>query len=201
MRLNTTRSRVATTLATVAVAALALSACSGGDGTASGEAAPAGNNEDAQASGEEYPGEFTVANGDSEFYVGDGPWRHDTVSAMCSAKDGIITATITESTSGASFTTTQPAEGAGYAGGTLTMGDGNEYTWVPLDGISDEDIRGDGQVFEDESQAGSPITWNADGTADFGSGPRVESEDGQSTVVQVRVPGLLDCSNGAAIPE
>ena len=199
MRLNATRSTVASVAAIFAVATLALTACSGGDDDASGDSAPAGNSEDSQAS--EYPGEFTVANGDSEFYVGDGPWRHDTVSAMCNTKDGVITATMSESTSGATFTTTQPAEGAGYAGGTLTMADGTEYTWTPLDGITDEMYRNGEQIFEDESQAGSPITWNADGTADFGSGPRVEAEDGQSTVVQVSVPGLLDCSNGAAIPE
>lgn len=199
MRLNRSRSRVATTFATIAVAAVALSACSGEDDTASGDSAPPEGGSASQSN--EYPGEFTVQNGDSEFYVGDGPHRYTSVSAMCSESNGVITATVTESKSGNTFTTTQPAEGAGYSGGTLTMGDGTEYTWTPLDGITDEMYRNGEQIFEDETQAGSPVTWNADGTASLGAGPRVENESDQSTVVQVSAPGLLDCSNGAAIPE
>lgn len=102
-------------------------------------------------------------------------------------------------TSGNVFTTTQPESGAGYAGGTLTLGDGSgEYTWVPIDGINAEDIRGDAQIFEDESQSGSPVLWNPDGTADFGTGIRQETDEGE---LRVQTPGLLDCSGGAAIPE
>lgn len=201
MRLNTTRSRVARTLATVAVATLALSACSGGDDTASGDSAPAGNGEDSQASAEEYPGQFTVANGDSSFYVGE-LFRHDTVSAMCSSTtDGIITATISESRTGNSFTTTMPDEGAGFAGGTLTLGDGTEYTWVPLDGVTDEMYRNGEQIFEDENQSGQPVTWNADGTLAFGSGLRQATTESDEGEVRVQVPGQVDCSGGAAIPE
>lgn len=200
MRLNTTRSRVATTLATVAVAALALTACSGGADTSSDGSAPAENGQESQASAaNEYPGSFTVQNNDSTFRVGYDETNPDTVSATCSESDGLITATVTESTSGNVFTTTQPESGAGYAGGTLTLGDGSgEYTWVPIDGINAEDIRGDAQIFEDESQSGSPVLWNPDGTADFGTGIRQETDEGE---LRVQTPGLLDCSGGAAIPE
>src|SRR5690606_18770720 len=47
----------------------------------------------------EYEGEFTVANGDSSFYVGE-MFRHDTVTVTCTEKRGTVTATITESRTG-----------------------------------------------------------------------------------------------------
>lgn len=147
----------------------------------------------------EYPGEFTVANGDSEFYVGNGPHRPDTVSAVCREDGGVVTATITESQTGNTFTTTQPEAGAGYAGGTLILGDGSEFTWVPLDGITDEKIRGDAQIFKDKTQDGSPVLWNPDGTFSFQSGLQQQTTKSEDGVVSVQTPGEVDCSNGAAI--
>lgn len=167
--------------------------------TACGGAEPSAPEEPAEAAASEYPGEFTVANGDSEFYVGNGPHRPDTVSAMCSEKDGVITATITESKTGNTFTTTQPEAGAGYAGGTLTLGDGSEFTWVPLDGVTDEEIRGDAQIFEDKMQDGFPVLWNPDGTFSFQSGLQQQTTKSEDGAVSVQTPGEVDCSNGAAI--
>lgn len=147
------------------------------------------------AGAEEYPGEFTVANGDSRFYVGTGPHRPDTVSVQCSKKSDVTTATITESQSGNTFVTTQPEEGSGYAGGTLTMGDGGEeFTWVPREGITEGDVQGDGQVFEDEMQDGAPVLWTDNGTFTFGYGLRQHTtrvDDGQ---VKVQTPGEVMCS-------
>ncbi|MGP5077994.1 hypothetical protein ACTXKZ_08035 [Brachybacterium alimentarium] len=216
MRLNTTRLRVATAVATVAVATFALSACSSEDDITTEDAAPAEDSDESQASAaNEYPGEFTVANGDSTFYVGDGPHRPESVTVMCSETSGVITAILTESSTRNEFTTTQPENGAGYAGGTLTLGDsGEEITWVPLDDLDDDtirlanshpDARGDARVFEDDSQEGSPVTWEADGTFEFGYGLKVVSDaatdEEQETLQQVQAPGRVDCSNGAAIPE
>lgn len=104
------------TLTGIALVTLTLSACGGAN---------------------EYPGEFTVANGDSSFYVGN-QHRSDTVTVKCSEKGGTITATITASDNGAEFTTTQPDEGSGLAGGTLTM-DGEEFIWEVRDGATADD--------------------------------------------------------------
>ncbi|MEW1990143.1 hypothetical protein AB0365_16920 [Brevibacterium casei] len=202
MRTKPTSITAAATLA--AALMLSLSACGGGGESADSSTAGAAKGHsssasEADGSATEYPGEFTVANGDSTFRVGYDETRAGTVSATCSDGGGVITATVTESTTGNVFTTTQPEGGSGYAGGTLTLGDGSgEYVWVPLAGIDAEDVRGDTQIFEDESQSGSPVLWNADGTADFGTGIRHETEEGE---LRVQTPGLLDCSNGAAIPE
>lgn len=73
-------------LAGIALASLTLTACGGTN---------------------EYPGEFTVSNGDSSFYVGN-QHRSDTVTVKCSEKGGTITATLSESETGSEFTTTQP---------------------------------------------------------------------------------------------
>lgn len=159
-------------IAGVAISTLALSACGA----------------------KEYPGEFTVANGDSEFYVGNGPHRHDTVTVRCSEKGGTITATLTESNTGNSFTTTQPEEGAGLAGGTLTMGDsGDEYVWNVRDGATAEDEH----PFEDDMQSGDPVTWTDNASFTFGSGVRqatTKSDDGE---VRVQTPGEVVCSGSA----
>lgn len=167
--------RIATATALMSLSALALSAC----GT------------------KEWNGNFTVANGDSSFYVGNGPHRPETVTVKCSESGGVITATIAESETGNVFTTTQPESGSGYAGGALTMGDGTEFEWKPLDGITDEDIRGNDPVFEDDMQDGSPVTWTDNDTMVFNSGLRqktTKTDDGQ---VQVRIPGEVDCAEGA----
>lgn len=166
--------RIAIATATASLSAFALSACGGV---------------------EEWDGAFTVANGDSQFYVGNGPHRPDTVSVTCSEKGGVISATLTESQTGNTFTTTQPDGGEGYSGGTLTV-DGDEFTWKPLDGVTDEDIRGDAQVFEDEMQDGSPVLWSGN-TFTFGTGltqKTTKSDDGQ---VRVQTPGEVDCSGGS----
>lgn len=195
MRLNTTRTRVASVAATVAVVALALTACSGGDDTADDSSAPAGGNEDAQA--EEYPGEFTVANGDSSFYVGE-LFRPDTVTVTCTEKGGTITATITESRTGNEFVTTQPDGGNGLAGGTLTLGEsGEEFTWTVRDGATTNDEN----PFEDEMQSGDPVSWTDTGILVFGSGLRQATTKSDEGEVRVQFPGQVDCSGGAAIPE
>lgn len=175
-----TRGRLAVASLLLPISALALSACGGST---------------------EYPGEFTVANGDSTYYVGDGPHRPESVTAECSEQGGVITATITETKSGNTFTTTQPEEGRGYAGGTLTLGDGGEeFTWVPLDSATDEDMRGaGGQVFEDEMQEGAPVLWAEDGTFQFQYGglsqKTTKTDDG---MVTVGVPGGVSCMEPSA---
>lgn len=158
-----------TVIAGVAISALALSAC----GTT------------------EYPGEFTVANGDSSFYVGNGPHRPETVTVQCSEKGGNITATLTESETGNTFTTTQPDEGSGLAGGTLTMGQGGDkYEWTVRDGATTEDEH----PFEDEMQSGEPVTWTAAGMLSFGSGVRQATTDNEDGEVRVQTPGEVDCA-------
>lgn len=212
------------TVVTLAAAlAVSLSACgpdeapadpSGEQATQDQGSSDTGSEGDAGSQTNEYPGEFTVANGDSTFYVGDGPHRPDTVTVTCAETDGLITATIKESRTGNTFTTTQPEAGAGYAGGTLTLGDtGEEITWEPLDDLDEEtirlanshpDARGDARVFAEEHQEGSPITWEADGTFEFGYGLKVVSDaatyEEQEALQEVGVPGRVDCSGGAAIP-
>lgn len=204
-----TKPTILTSASTLAAALmLSLSACGGGgesadSSTTGGGEGDSGSASEADGSASEYPGEFTVAHGDSTFRVGYDETRADTVSATCSDDGGVITATISESGTGNVFTTTQPEEGSGYAGGTLTLGDGSgEYTWVPVDGITAEDVSDLSEdaapLFEDDSQSGSPVLWNSDGTADFGTGIRQETEQGE---LRVQTPGLLDCSNGTAILE
>lgn len=141
----------------------------------------------------EYPGEFTVQNGDSNIAVGE-EYRYDSVSAMCAEKGGQITLTLKAEESGNKFTTTQPESGSGYAGGVLTMADGEEYTWTPLDGITDEDIRSDAQIFEDEMQGGSPAIWSEDGSVDLGVGLRQETTDNENGEVRVQAAGNVVCS-------
>lgn len=221
MRKTFTVMPAAVTLA--AALALSLSACgqdeapvdlSGPEDSQDGGSSDAGRDADVGNQANQYPGEFTVANGDSEFYVGDGPHRPDTVTVSCAETDGRITATISESQTGNTFTTTQPEAGAGYAGGTLTLGEnGEEVTWEPLDGLDEDtirlanshpDVRGDALVFKEEHQEGSPVTWEADGTMEFGYGLKVMSDaatyEEQETLSQVAVPGRVDCSGGAAVP-
>lgn len=158
------------TLAGIALAALALSACGGAN---------------------EHPGEFTVANGDSSFYVGN-QHRSDTVTVKCSEKGGTITATITASDDGAEFTTTQPDEGSGLAGGTLTM-DGEEFTWEVHDGATADDEK----PFVDEMQTGEPVTWTDTGILEFGSGLRQATTKSDEGEVRVQIPGQVDCSGGS----
>lgn len=178
-----------------------------GDGEQEGTASGTGDEAN------EYPGEFTVANGDSQYYVGDGPYRPESVTVMCSETDGLITATITESETRSTFTTTQPEAGAGYTGGTLTLGDtGEEITWEPLDGLDEEtirlanshpDARGDARVFDEDHLEGAPVTWEVDGTFEFGYGLAAMSDattlEEREAEAQVYIPGRVDCSGGAAI--
>lgn len=161
--------RRSVTLAGIALAALTLSAC---------------------GSTSEYPGSFTVANGDSSFYVGE-LFRHDTVSVTCVEKGGTITATISESRTGNTFVTTQPDEGSGLAGGTLTLGEsGDEFTWKVRDGATAEDEA----PFEDEMQSGEPAAWAENGMIDFGSGLRQATTKSDEGEVRVQIPGQVDCS-------
>lgn len=190
MRLNTTRSRVAATLATVAVAALALTGCSGGDDSPSGEA------------GDTYPGQLTGAEG--TLIIGDVDATAEALTVECSESGGVITATLTEPESGNTVTTTQPEGGEGYAAATLKMS-GSEITFVPREGVTSEDVeklatndfKDVPPIFENEDQYGSPIEWSSDGTAVFYFGLHQEPE-GESPV-EVDIPGgTLDCSNNAA---
>ena len=159
--------RVGVSTAAVVAAVLALGACGGTN---------------------EYAGEFTVANGDSSFYVGE-LFRHDTVSVTCMEKGGTITATISESETGNEFTTTQPDEGSGPAGGTLTMGDSNEeFTWE-LSASGDEE-----NPFADEMQSGEPVSWTDTGILEFGTGLRQATTGSDDGEVRVQIPGQVDCS-------
>ena len=133
----------------------------------------------------EYAGEFTVANGDSTFYVGE-LFRHDTVTVKYTEKGGTITATISESETGNEFTTTQPDEGSGPSGGTLTMGDsGEEFTW---------ELSGSGDGFSNDMQSGEPAMWSDTGVLDFGRGMRQETTGSEDGSVNVQIPGQVDCS-------
>src|SRR5699024_9768699 len=92
------------------------------------------------AGAKEYPGKFTVQNGDSNVSVGE-EYRYTDVTAKCSEKGGQITLMLTANKSGNTFTTTQPESGSGYAGGTLKLADGQDVTWTPVEGLNEEIIR------------------------------------------------------------
>lgn len=142
----------------------------------------------------EYDGEFTVANGDSSFYVGE-LFRHDTVTVTCTEKRGTVTATITESRTGNEFVTAQPDEGSGLAGGTLTLGEsGEEFAWTVRDGATTDDEN----PFEDEMQSGDPVIWTDMGILEFGSGLRQATTKSSEGEVRVQIPGQVDCSGGSA---
>ncbi|WP_240372159.1 hypothetical protein [Brevibacterium zhoupengii] len=157
-------------IAGTVIATLALSACGGTN---------------------EYPGEFTVANGDSSFYVGE-LFRHDTVTVTCTEKSGTITATIAESRTGNTFVTTQPEEGSGLAGGTLTTGDDEDYTWE----VSDRATTDDENPFTGDMQSGEPVSWTDTGVLSFGSGLRQATTNSDEGEVRVQIPGQVDCSAG-----
>ena len=139
----------------------------------------------------EYAGEFTVANGDSTFYVGE-LFRHDTVTVTCTEQGGTIAATISESRTGNEFTTAQPDEGRGPAGGVLTLGESDEeFTWEISDSGNEKN------PFENAQQSGQPVAWTDTGILDFGSGlsqATTASDEGQ---VHVQIPGQVDCSGGS----
>src|SRR5699024_4137223 len=106
--------------------------------------------------------------------------------AQCSEKGGTITATLTESETGNSFTTVQPEEGSGPAGGSLTMGEGGQkYEWIVRDGATTEDEH----PFENDLQSGDPVMWTENGTFSFGSGVRQATTDNDDGQVQVQTPG------------
>ncbi|SMX85155.1 hypothetical protein BSP109_02016 [Brevibacterium sp. Mu109] len=153
----------------VSVSALTLSACGGTT---------------------EWNGQFTVANGDSSFYVGN-LHRADNVTVECSEKGGTISATITASDDGSVFTTTQPDDGSGPAGGTLKMGDGEEFTWEVSDSGNAE------HPFENDEQTGSPVTWTDTGVVEFGSGLRQATTKSDEGEVRVQIPGQVDCASGS----
>ncbi|MGP5484675.1 hypothetical protein ACTXMZ_17015 [Brachybacterium alimentarium] len=165
-----------------AVVTLGLAACGGGvSETSSGGAA------------NEWSGVFTVANGDSSFYVGE-LFRHDTVTVKCTEKGGTISAVISESRTGNKFVTTQPDEGSGLAGGTLTLGEGGEeFTWAVRDGATAEEEN----PFEGEMQSGEPVAWTDTGMLEFGSGLRQATTNGDEGEVRVQIPGQVDCSGGS----
>lgn len=136
----------------------------------------------------EYAGEFTVANGDSSFYVGE-LFRHDTVTVKCAEQGGAITATISESSTGNEFVTTQPAEGSGPAGGMLTLGEtGEEITWEVSDSGSEEN------PFSNDMQSGQPVSWTDTGILEFGTGLRQATTSSDDGEVRVQIPGQVDCS-------
>lgn len=189
-RKTPTQGKAALMLAAAGICALALTSCGG---------ASANSANSAKASNGEWPGKFTVANGDSEFYVGGGPYEYEKVTAMCSGKDGALTVTLSETVSGNSFTTTQPEGGSGYAGGTLTLGDGSTtFTWVPREGITEDDILSGESVFEDPTQDGSPAIWNNDGSLTFGGSINQSTTKVEDGVVSVFTPGEILCSEGAS---
>lgn len=169
-RKSRTRGRVVAATALLSSSLLALSACGS----------------------KEYPGEFTVQNGDSPVAVGE-EYRYSDVTAMCSEKGGQITLTLKAEKSGNTFTTTQPKDGSGYAGGTLKMGDGHEYTFTPLDGITEDDIRGDAQVFENKEQDGSPVIWSEDGSVNIESSMIQETTDNEQGEVRIQSAGEILC--------
>src|SRR5699024_8277627 len=166
------------------LAALALSACGASEG-------PGAPKEDAK----EYPGEFTVQNGDSTVAVGE-EYRYTDVTAMCSEKGGQITLTLKAEKSGNTFTTTQPKEGSGYAGGALKMGDGHEYTFTPLEGITEDDIRGDSQIFENKEQDGTPPLWSEDGSVNIEAPLYQTTTDNERGEVRVQSAGQILCQDG-----
>lgn len=132
----------------------------------------------------EYPGEFTVTNGDSEFYVGES-FRYDTVTVKCTEEGGTITATFTEARTGNEFTTTQPDEGSGPAGGVLTLGEsGEEFNWEVSDSGDEEN------PFENDQ----PVIWSDTGIMDFGTGLRQATTKSGDGSVRVQFPGQVDCS-------
>lgn len=137
----------------------------------------------------EYPGSFSVANGDSSFYVGE-LFRHETVTVKCAEKHGTITATISESQTGNEFVTVQPDEGSGLAGGTLTTGDGEKFTWELRDGATADDEK----PFNHDTQTGEPVSWTGAGILEFGSGMRQATTHGE---MRVQIPGNVDCSGPA----
>ena len=167
---NRMRGRVVTTTALLSASLLALSACGA----------------------KEYPAEFTVQNGDSSVAVGE-EYRYTDVTGMCSEKGGQITLTLTAEKSGNKFTTTQPEEGSGYAGGTLTMGDGKEYTFTPLEGITEEDVRGDAQIFENKEQDGTPPLWSEDGSVSIAAPMYQMTTDNEQGEVRVQSAGKILC--------
>ena len=159
-------SRFAIATATASLSALALSAC----GTS------------------EWDGSFSIANGDSSFYVGN-LHRAENVTVKCSEKGGTITATLTASDDGSVFTTTQPDEGSGPAGGTLTMGE-EEFTWEMGDGGDEE------HPFKNAQQTGEPVNWTDTGVLNFGPGMAQATTKSEEGEVRVQIPGQVDCSGG-----
>ena len=156
----------------------------------------------------EYPGTFTVQNGDSNVAVGE-EYRYTDVTAKCSEKGGQITLTLTANKTGNTFTTTQPESGSGYAGGTLKLADGQEITWTPVEGLNEEiiqkanshpDVRGEARTFQSEHQEGTPVIWSDTGVADISAGLRVMSDapyEEQETLHEVSAAGQIDCSGGS----
>lgn len=178
--------RFALATATISISALALTACGGNGG---GGGAAGGSSE--------WAGTFTVANSDSEFYLGGGPYRADAITVKCSKAGGAITATLKGTATGNVFTTTQPASGRGYSGGELTMGGGDKYTWVPIDGVNQEQILTNEPSFQaGETQDGTPALWSENGTVDLGSGMAELTTRTDDGMVKVATPGKIDCSAG-----
>src|SRR5699024_9504658 len=102
----------------------ALTGCSGGNDSPSGEA------------GGTYRGQLTGAEG--TLTIGDVGVTADALTVECSEDGGVSTAALTEPESGTTVTTTQPEGGEGYAAATLTMS-GSEIEFVPRDGVTSED--------------------------------------------------------------
>lgn len=181
--------RLAMGSAAISISALALTACGGDGGDQSG------NQGSTNAGPAEWVGTFTVNNADSEFYLGGGPHRGRDITVKCSKEDGLITATLTGTATGNVFTTTQPASGRGYSGGELTMGNGDKYTWVPIDGVTQEQLLTNEPSFKGgKTQDGTPALWAEDGSLDLGSGMAELTTKTEEGMVKVSTPGTIDCT-------
>ncbi|MCT1921515.1 hypothetical protein M3C63_06545 [Brevibacterium luteolum] len=170
-------------LALTAVAVLGLSACGA----------------------KEYDGKLLLENNEPSHDMGSGSHSRDTIKVKCEEKGGVITATVTESKTGNTFTTTQPEGGTGWAGGTLVYNEGNgeEFTWEVKDGIETEDDIMDARssntsVFTGENQEGTPLFWMEDGTFNWVLGGQLIQHTTRSEkgYVSVALRGGVDCSNG-----
>lgn len=159
--------RIGIATATVSLSALTLAACGGET---------------------KYPGEFTVAHGDNEYYVGE-LFRYDAVTITCTEKGGTISATFTEGRTGNEFTTTQPDSGSGPAGGVLTLGEsGEKFVWEVEDPNDEE------HPFKNDQQRGQPVIWSDTGVMSFGKGLGQKTTKSEDGVVIVQFPGQVDCS-------
>lgn len=114
------------------------------------------------------------------------------MTVTCTEQGGNISATISESNTGNEFTTTQPEQGSGPAGGVLTLGEtGEEFTWEVSDSGSEEN------PFSNDMQSGQPDSWTDTGIMEFGTGLRQATTENDDGEVRVQIPGQADCPSGS----